>query len=85
MIKQGGEQIVNGQPLDPKELGDKIYVEFPATKDGYIEVTDLLWEVDATLVTQNAVYEIEVYCPEQDKDIYRDSMVKWIESFEVKE
>lgn len=85
MISQGAKQTIGGQPLDPKELGDAIYVEFAATKDGYIEVTDLLWEVDATIVTEQALYEVEIYCPEVDKDIYRESMLKWLESFEAKD
>ena len=85
MIKQGAKQTIVGQPIDPKELGDAIYVEFAVTKDGYIDVTDLLWEVDATIVTEEALYEVEIYCPEVDKDIYRESMLKWLESFEVKE
>ena len=85
MIRKGSEQMINGYHLDPKQLGKVIYVEFPATKDGYIEVTDLLWEIDATLVTEDALYEVEVYCPEEDKDLYGESMLKWIESFEVKE
>lgn len=85
MMQEGSEQMINGQKLSPKQLGDMIYVEFPATKDGYIEVTDLLWEVDATIVTEQALYEVEIYCPEVDKDIYRESMLKWLESFEVKD
>ena len=84
MMQEGSDQMINGQKLSPKQLGDMIYVEFPATKDGYIEVTDLLWEIDATLVTEDALYELEVYCPEQDKDEYSEAMLKWIESFEAK-
>ena len=75
---------INGHKLDPKERGDLICFEYPATKKNYISSTNELWVINASLVTQTGVYEMEAYCPEADKDKYIDSMYKWLESFKPK-
>ncbi len=74
---------INGQQLDPKQRGDLICVEYPATKKNYIKSTDEVWILNATLVTQKGVYELEACCPKADKDKYIDSMYKWLESFKA--
>ena len=74
---------INGQQLDPKQRGDLICVEYPATKKNYIKSTDDVWILNATLVTQKGVYELEACCPKADKDKYIDSMYKWLESFKA--
>lgn len=74
---------INGQQLDPKQRGNLICVEYPATKKNYIKSTDEVWILNATLVTQKGVYELEACCPKADKDKYIDSMYKWLESFKA--
>ena len=83
LIATSKKRKINGQQLDPKERGDLICVEYPATKKHYISSTDDVWVLDATLVTQKGVYELEACCPKADKDKYIDSMYKWLESFKA--
>ena len=44
LIATSKKRKINGQQLDPKERGDLICVEYPATKKHYISSTDDVWE-----------------------------------------
>lgn len=84
LMNLDSRRTVNGQKLEPKQRGDLICVEYSATKKNYIKETDDLWIVSGTLITTNGMYEIEAYCPKEQKDKYVESMYKWIESFKEK-
>lgn len=81
LIATNKRRKINGYQLDPKERGEFIFVEYPATKKNYIKSTDDVWVVNASLVTANGLYEMEAYCPKAEKDKYLESMYKWLESF----
>lgn len=83
-IQAGNQQTINGYKVTVKERGDLLYMEYPVTRKNYIDSTDKLWIVDATLITKDRMYEIEAYCAESEKDKYMDAMLKWIDSFKAK-
>ncbi len=84
MIEIGSRRKINGQQITVKERGDLLVTEFPATRKNYISGTDKLWVVDASLVLEDRLYEIEAYCAESEKDKYSEAMYKWIDSFKSK-
>lgn len=76
---------IDGQKLEPKKLkDDMIYFEYTRTQKDVIKKSDNLFIVDAMCVVDDKIYEAYAYCANEDKDKYRDSMIKWVESFEVK-
>ena len=77
---------IDGQKLEPKELGDgKVYVEYTRSEKDVIKKSDKLFVVDVMCMTEDAIYEAYAYCAEEDKDKYDSAMIKWVESFKVKE
>ena len=81
LLSANSRRTINGQKLQPTQRGDLICFEYSATKKNYISSTDELWVLNASLVTQTGVYEMEAYCPKAEKDKYLESMYKWLESF----
>ena len=75
---------VNGVEVKPGVRGNYIFYEYPVTRKNYISSTDNVWEIEAIYFTSHSLYELSVYCPEDEKDTYRESMLKWLDSFEPK-
>lgn len=83
-IQVAKTRTINGKKLDVKEHGDLLVAEYDITKANFVKGTDKLWVLDATLITEKRLYEIQAFCAESEKDKYIDAMYKWVESFKAK-
>lgn len=83
-IQMAKTRKINGQALDIKERGDLLVAEYSMNRKNFIKGTDKLWVLDATLITEQRLYEVQAFCAESEKDKYIDAMYKWVESFKAK-
>ena len=84
VVNNNKTMTINGQKIEPVERGKFMIFEYSAHRQNYISSTDDLWVIEANTVTKKAWYTIEVYCPETEKDTYREYMLQWIDSFTPK-
>lgn len=77
---------VNGvkTELTPKMKGDYIYFETETVKKNYIDKTDDLFEIEAYFVTDDSIYEVDVFCAKSDESKYKDTLYKLLDNFKLK-
>lgn len=74
-------RTINGVKVEPEVRGDMLYFETTGTKKNYIGKSDDVYEIEATFITEEAVFDVEVFCAEADKDKYKDTLFKWLDTF----
>ena len=70
--------------VEPKEHGELIYVEFPQDSGGAFLGTSQAWTVDAMYITNEGLYEIEIFTPMNKKDKYEEAVFAMLDSFRPK-
>ena len=77
---------INGQEVKYKERSGKnyLYGEFSRHCPNYVGKSDEVWFIESMFPTPDGCFFVNVYCAEEDKDQYRESMLKWLDSFTSK-
>ena len=75
---------VNDVVVVPQQREKYVFYEMAMHRANYISDTDEVWEIQSIRFTDDHLYEVSAYCPESEKDKYRESMLKWLDSFEPK-
>ncbi len=77
---------VNGQVLTYKARDGKNYLfaEYNRHSPNYIGKSDEVWYIEAMYPTKEGYYIVDTYCAQTDKDMLRESMLKWLDSFTIK-
>ena len=70
--------------VEPKEHGELIYVEFPQDSGGAFLGNSQAWTVDAMYITNDGLYEIEIFTPMNKKDKYEEAVFAMLDSFRPK-
>lgn len=75
----------NGVKTDlvPETRGDYVYFTMDTHEKNYIGKSDEVFEINAYYITDDAMYEVSAYCAESDKDKYKETLFKMIDSFRV--
>lgn len=81
-------QLVKGElkkhDVEPKEHGELIYVEFDQDSGGAFLGTSKAWAVDAMYITNEGLYEIEIFTPMNKKEKYEEAVFAMLDSFRPK-
>ncbi|MBR6102221.1 MAG: zinc ribbon domain-containing protein [Ruminococcus sp.] len=72
---------INDQEIDFKERNGYLYFEYDSHKPNYIGDSDEVQVIEAMRYTSDYLYEFYAYCDAKEKDKYRESMFKWLDSF----
>lgn len=77
---------INGQEVKYETRAGKnyIYAEYNRHCINHIKKTDEVWYIEAMFPTANCYYIVDAYCAQEDKDAYRESLFKWLDSFTPK-
>lgn len=76
-------RTINGMQLEPVQRGEMIYVEYPRNTTTMFKGTDTVQTIDACFISDDGLYEIEVYCPENKYSDYQTYMLSWLDSFKL--
>lgn len=72
--KQLNNIKINGEPINHKEIGDGFY---------YDSLDDGTYEIDGLFLGNGKIYSIVIECDGSNMNEYKDSMLKWLESFTI--
>ena len=74
---------INGQKIEfkPRPGKNYVFIEYNSHHPNYIKKSDEVWYIEAMFPTKNAYYLVNVYCAQEDKAEYRESLLKWLDSF----
>ncbi len=70
--------------VEPLEHGELIYVQFPQDSGGAFLGNTQAWTVDAMYITNEGLYEIEIFTPMNKKDKYEEAVFAMLDSFRPK-
>lgn len=74
---------INGEvvPYQPREGANYAYLEYKTHEEDLVGKSDDVWMIEAIYPTPSEFFLVQVFCDNNDKDEYRDSMFKWLDSF----
>ncbi len=75
------DQVVNYTAREGKNY---IYGEYAVHRPNYVGKSDEVWMIESMFPCPECCYLVNVYCAQEDKDEFRESMLKWLDSFTVK-
>lgn len=75
---------VNGEHLTLFPINGGFYYTSTKKNSSSFKKTDEVFEIEGAFKGKNAVYSVVIQCRLEDKDKYEESMLKWLESFELK-
>ena len=80
------KRTVNGQEIKNQvgASGKYIFYESHLHRPNYIKKSDEIWYIEALFPLENSCYFVDIYCAEEDKDEYRESLFKMLDTFEPK-
>lgn len=75
---------VNGEHLTLFPINGGFYYTSTKKNSGSFKKTDEVFEIEGAFKGKNAVYSVVIQCRVEDRDKYEESMLKWLESFELR-
>lgn len=75
---------INGESITIYPVGDGFYYYRDVEASNIFKNTTELFNIEAIFKGENAVYSIVTQCRAADKAKYKDIMISWIETFQLK-
>lgn len=75
---------INGEKPALIPINDGFYYTIIKNNAGAFKKKEDIFEIEGTFKGKTAIYSVVIQCRLEDKDDYEDSMLKWLESFELK-
>lgn len=75
---------INGEKLDILPVNDGYYYTTDMKSKNLFDDTEEVFSMEGVFKGDDAVYSVVIQCRKEDKAEYRNSMLKWLESFEIK-
>ena len=79
-------QKINDQEIkfQAREGKNYLFAEYNRHSPNYIGKSDEVWYIESMFPTAEGYYIVDTYCAQTDKAEYRESMLKWLDSFSGK-
>lgn len=74
---------INDKSLDLIPINDGFYYSMKKETSGMFKNTNEVFVIEGMFKGENAVYSATIQCRADDRGKYEDSMLKWLESFEL--
>jgi hypothetical protein len=75
---------INGTQLVAKKINDGYYAVYTQGDYSNEATADQTFAVDGYYIGDSAIYEVKICCATADRADYEASMMKWLDSFELK-
>lgn len=75
---------IDGEKMSAKSIGNGYYYSSYRNASTTPEDEDKIFNIEAFFKGSDAMYSISTYCEAADRSKYEASMLKWVESFNVK-
>ncbi|GEM_PF-1988799 len=76
---------INGKELDLIPVNDGFYYSRTKEASDVFKNTKEVFVIEGMFKGKNAVYSVAIQCRADDRGKYEDSMLKWLESFTLKD
>lgn len=76
---------IDGKSLNPIKINDGFYYSMEKETSGVFKNTSNIFVIEGIFKGENAVYSVAIQCRTKDNNKYEDAMIKWLESFEIKD
>jgi len=78
-----GNLKINGEKLNLKPVNNGYYYSRQMEMSGIFKDTKKIFKMEGMFKNDNAVYSVVIQCRKRDRKDYEDSMLEWLQSFEL--